>query len=40
MTGVDFEEAMSMLNTVELKVFVPARDFELSMRFYQDLESV
>ena len=25
------------LSTIELKAFVPARDFELSKRFYQDL---
>lgn len=28
---------MSSLNTIELKAFVPAKDFELSKRFYQDL---
>lgn len=28
---------MSSLNTVELKAFVPARDFELSKQFYQDI---
>lgn len=28
---------MSHLNTVELKAFVPARDYELSKRFYRDL---
>jgi predicted lactoylglutathione lyase len=30
-------EAMSNLETVELKAFVPSKDFELSKRFYQDL---
>ena len=28
---------MSTLSTIELKAFVPAKDFELSQRFYQDL---
>lgn len=28
---------MSNLRTIELKAFVPAKDFELSKRFYQDL---
>jgi catechol 2,3-dioxygenase-like lactoylglutathione lyase family enzyme len=28
---------MSNLVTVEMKAFVPARDFDLSKRFYQDL---
>ena len=28
---------MSTLSTVELKAFVPARDFALSKQFYQDL---
>lgn len=28
---------MSNLRSVELKAFVPAKDFELSKRFYQDL---
>lgn len=28
---------MSTLNTVELKTFVPAKDFELSKRFCQDV---
>lgn len=28
---------MPNLNTVEIKAFVPARDFELSKRFYTDL---
>ena len=28
---------MSNLNTVELKAFVPAKDFELSKQFYQDV---
>lgn len=28
---------MSALKTIELKAFVPARDFELSKRFYQDI---
>ncbi len=28
---------MDNLKTVEIKAFVPARDFELSKRFYQDL---
>jgi catechol 2,3-dioxygenase-like lactoylglutathione lyase family enzyme len=28
---------MSALATVEIKAFVPARDFALAMRFYQDL---
>ena len=28
---------MATLNTVELKAFVPAKDFELSKEFYQDL---
>jgi len=28
---------VSNLRTVEIKAFVPARDFELSKRFYQDL---
>jgi len=28
---------MSTLKTIELKVFVPAKDFELSKRFYQDV---
>ncbi|KAF1045377.1 VOC family protein [Xylophilus sp.] len=28
---------MSNLNTVEIKAFVPARDFDLSKRFYADL---
>jgi uncharacterized glyoxalase superfamily protein PhnB len=28
---------MSTLNTVELKAFVPAKDFELSKKFYQDV---
>ena len=27
---------MSTLHTIELKVFVPAKDFELSTQFYQD----
>ena len=29
---------MSKLDPVELKVFVPAKDFEVSKRFYQDLD--
>ena len=28
---------MSNMNTIEVKAFVPARDFDLSKRFYQDL---
>ena len=28
---------MPNLRTIEIKAFVPARDFELSKRFYQDL---
>ena len=28
---------MSSLNTIELKAFVPAKDFELSKQFYQDI---
>ena len=28
---------MSTLKTIELKAFVPAKDFELSKRFYQDV---
>jgi len=28
---------MSEMTTIEAKAFVPARDFELSKRFYQDL---
>ena len=28
---------MSTLNTIELKAFVPAKDFELSKQFYQDI---
>jgi predicted lactoylglutathione lyase len=28
---------MSTLSTIELKAFVPAKDFALSQRFYQDL---
>jgi hypothetical protein len=28
---------MSNLNTVEIKAFVPAKDFALSKQFYQDL---
>ena len=28
---------MSTLSTIELKAFVPAKDFTLSQRFYQDL---
>lgn len=28
---------MPNLNTVEIKAFIPAKDFELSKRFYQDL---
>jgi len=28
---------MDTLKTVELKAFIPAKDFELSKRFYQDL---
>ena len=28
---------MANLRTVEIKAFVPARDFELSKRFYEDL---
>lgn len=28
---------MGTLNTIELKVFVPAKEFELSKKFYQDL---
>jgi len=28
---------MSNLRTIELKAFVPAKDYELSKRFYQDL---
>jgi hypothetical protein len=28
---------MGTLNTIDLKAFVPARDFELSKQFYQDL---
>jgi catechol 2,3-dioxygenase-like lactoylglutathione lyase family enzyme len=29
--------AMTNMTTVEIKAFVPARDFDLSKRFYQDL---
>ncbi len=28
---------MTNLRSIEVKAFVPARDFELSKRFYQDL---
>ena len=28
---------MSTLHTIELKAFVPAKDFELSKQFYQDI---
>jgi hypothetical protein len=28
---------MSTLNTIELKAFVPAKDFELSKQFYRDI---
>lgn len=28
---------MNTLNTIELKAFVPAKDFELSKQFYQDI---
>lgn len=28
---------MSTLKTVEIKAFVPAKDFQLSQRFYQDI---
>lgn len=28
---------MSQLHVIEIKAFVPARDFELSKRFYQDV---
>jgi hypothetical protein len=28
---------MSTLDTIELKAFVPAKDFELSKQFYQDI---
>jgi catechol 2,3-dioxygenase-like lactoylglutathione lyase family enzyme len=28
---------MTNMTTVEIKAFVPARDFDLSKRFYQDL---
>jgi hypothetical protein len=28
---------MGTLNTIELKAFVPAKDFELSKQFYQDI---
>ena len=28
---------MNSLNTIELKAFVPAKDFELSKQFYQDI---
>ncbi len=28
---------MPTLNTIELKAFIPAKDFELSKRFYQDV---
>jgi hypothetical protein len=27
---------MGTLNTIELKAFVPAKDFELSKQFYQE----
>ena len=30
-------EAMRNLATIEIKAFVPAKDFELSMRFYEEL---
>jgi hypothetical protein len=33
---VDGRRDMANLKTVELKPFVPAKDFELSKRFYQD----
>jgi uncharacterized glyoxalase superfamily protein PhnB len=35
--GVEQGESMGTLNTVELKAFVPAKDFALSKQFYQDL---
>jgi predicted lactoylglutathione lyase len=28
---------MNTLNIIELKAFVPAKDFELSKQFYQDM---
>lgn len=28
---------MSTLKTVEIKAFVPAKDFQLSQQFYQDI---
>jgi uncharacterized glyoxalase superfamily protein PhnB len=28
---------MNTLNTIELKAFVPAKDFEISKQFYQDI---
>ena len=28
---------MNDMSTIEIKAFVPARDFALSMQFYQDL---
>jgi catechol 2,3-dioxygenase-like lactoylglutathione lyase family enzyme len=31
------EEQPMTMETVEIKAFVPARDFELSLRFYSDL---
>jgi hypothetical protein len=33
----DEERRMANMDTVEAKAFVPAKDFELSLRFYQDL---
>ena len=35
--GINHEKNMKTLNTIELKAFVPARDFEISKRFYQDI---
>jgi uncharacterized glyoxalase superfamily protein PhnB len=35
--GVIAEVAVGNLATVEIKAFVPARDFELSKQFYQDM---
>jgi catechol 2,3-dioxygenase-like lactoylglutathione lyase family enzyme len=34
---IDGQQRMSELVTVEVKAFVPARDFALSKRFYEDL---
>src|SRR6185295_18023952 len=35
--GAEEAEAMSNMTIVEVKAFVPARDFSLSKRFYEDM---